>query len=156
MLNITSIQEYLDRIIFYETKDYMLVENKENTSTGIKKRILIVDDETLILSQLSNALRIFCDFQGEVKTVKSGREAVREISHCFCDICFLDINLPDLNGLEVMKKINELSPVTKIAIMTASLINNDMMKTIKDGASLLIEKPFDLSRIKTFVKQVLG
>ncbi len=119
------------------------------------KRILIVDDELLILSGLSKALHKLCNFQGEIKTVETAREAIDEISLCFYDICFLDIDLPDLNGLDVMKKINEISPETSIAIITALHIDDDMKRKIEEGASLFIPKPFDISQIKAFVKQAL-
>ena len=119
------------------------------------KRILIVDDAPLILSGLSKALYKLCNFQGEIKTVETGKNAIDEISRCFHDICFLDIDLPDLNGLDVMKKINEISPETSIAIMTALVIDDDMKRTIEEGASLFIEKPIDLSQIKVFVKEAL-
>ncbi len=119
------------------------------------KRILIVDDELLILSGLSKALHKLCNFQGEIKTVENGKDAIEEISRCFYDICFLDIKLPDLSGLEVMENINEISPETSVAIMTALVINDDMKRTIEEGASLFIEKPIDLSQIKAFVKEAL-
>ncbi len=119
-------------------------------------RILIIDDEPFILSQMSAALYNVCDFRGEVKTVENGKDAIKEIGHYFYNICFLDINLPDINGLDVMKKINEKSPETKIVIMTASLVTTDMKKTIEKEASLFIEKPFDIYQIKAFVKRVLG
>lgn len=119
------------------------------------KRILIVDDEPLILEGLSKAIHKLCNFQGEIKTVETGKDAINEISSCFYDICFLDIKLPDLSGLDVMKKINEISPETSVAIITALVINDDMKKTIEESASLFIEKPIDLSQIKTFVKQAL-
>ncbi len=122
-------------------------------STKSIKRILIVDDEQLIREGLSKALHKLCDFQGEIKTVGTAGEAIDEISLYFHDICFLDIDLPDLNGLDVMKKINEISPETRVAIITALTINDDMKRKIEKGASLFIPKPFDISQIKAFVKQ---
>lgn len=119
------------------------------------KRILIVDDEQLILEGLSKALHKLCNFQGEIKTVGTAGEAIDEISSCFYDICFLDIKLHDSSGLDVMKKINEISPETSVAIITALAMNGNMKRTIEEGASLFIPKPFDLSLIKVFVKQVL-
>lgn len=115
---------------------------------------MIVDDDKSILETMSKALRKVCNFRGEIKTVKSGEDAVEEVSHCFYNICFLDIKLPDLNGLDVMKRIKEISPETKIAIMTGSFVSDDMKRTIEEGASLFIEKPFDLSQIKPFVKGI--
>src|SRR4030067_485414 len=130
----------------------MLIKNKKDAS--IIKKILIVDDDQSILEVMPKALRKVCNFRGEIKTVKNGKDAIKEISDCFYNICFLDIKLPDLNGLDVMKKIKEISPETRIAIMSGSFITDDMKRAIEEGASLFIEKPFDLSQIKPFVKQV--
>ncbi|OGP66018.1 MAG: hypothetical protein A3K22_02775 [Deltaproteobacteria bacterium RBG_16_42_7] len=126
----------------------------KNQRRCLNNKILIVDDDKSILETMSKALRKVCNFRGEIKTVKNGEDAVEEISNCFYNICFLDIKLPDLNGLDVMKRIKEISPETRIAIMTGSVISDDMKRTIEEGASLFIEKPFDISRIKPFVKQV--
>ena len=67
------------------------------------KKILIVDDEVAILSGLSRTVRDLCGFHDEVRTVVNGREAIYETGCCFYDICFLDISLPDINGLLVKK-----------------------------------------------------
>jgi two-component SAPR family response regulator len=78
--------------------------SKKTKNTLAIKKILIVDDDKFILQTMSKALRRVCNFRGEIKTVKSGEDAVEEISNCFYNICFLDIKLPDLNGLDVMNK----------------------------------------------------
>lgn len=122
----------------------------------MKKRILIVDDEPLILSQMSRALHAICAFHGEIKIVGNGEDAIEEIRRLFFNICFLDIGLPDMNGLDVMKKINEISSDTRIAIMTGSYVTEDMQRTIDEGASLFLEKPFDFQQIKAFMNKVLG
>ena len=119
------------------------------------ERILIVDDEPLILTQMSKGLCQICGFHGEINTVKNGKEAIDEICRYFYKICFLDIGLPDINGLEVMKMINRMSPETKVVIMSAAYITEEMKKKIKEGASMFIEKPFDFDHIKTFMKQNL-
>ena len=119
------------------------------------KRILIVDAEPLILSQMPKGLCKFCDFHGEIKTVENGKESIDEICRYFYNICFLDIQLPDLNGLEVMDMINRMSPETSVVIMSSVHITEDMEKKIKEGASMIIEKPFDFYQIKTFMKQTL-
>jgi len=119
------------------------------------KKILIVDDEPLICSVLSRAICKFIDSPLEIITTERGEDALKKISEGFCDVCLLDINLPDLNGLDVMKKINEISPDTKIAIMTASCVDDDMKMTIEKGASLFLKKPVNLDKVKLFIKNIL-
>ncbi len=120
------------------------------------KKILIADDNQFFGSGLSKALRKFCDFHGEVKAVENGKDTIREIGSRFYDICLLDIKLPDLNGLDVMDKINEISPDTRIAIMTAGFISDDIRGRIDKGANQFLPKPVDISLLKAFVKRALG
>ena len=118
------------------------------------KKILIVDDDPFFLSSLSHAIQKLSGFEGEIKEVGNGADAIKEAGSCFYNLCFLDVNLPDINGLDVMKRINAISPKTKVAIMTASYLTEEIKKTIKETASLFIEKPPDLNQVNSFVKEV--
>jgi DNA-binding response OmpR family regulator len=118
------------------------------------KRILIVDDENLIRYSLSASLRQDDTY---VKAVACGKDALDEIDHIFYNLCFLDVNLPDINGLEIMKYIKKSSPATKIIIMTGGVVDEpEMLQSIQANANLLLPKPFDLDRIKLFVDRILG
>jgi YesN/AraC family two-component response regulator len=117
------------------------------------RKILIVDDENLIRFSISS---IFKDGETEVRTAANGGEALTAIGGSCFDLCFLDINLPDANGLDIMKKIREISPGTRIIVMTGGDVTNGMMRSIQENAHLLLTKPFDLYYIKTFVDQVLA
>lgn len=121
----------------------------------MNKKILIVDDELAILTGLSKALRELCGFLGEIRTVVSGREAVHEACSCFYDICFLDIKLPDINGLDVMRDIHYVSPETNIMLMSASHIRDDLKKIIEKGDAFYVDKPFNFSQIKHLLKAAL-
>lgn len=118
------------------------------------KRILIVDDENLIGYCLYASLRRDDTY---VKTVDCGKDAISEINHIFYNLCFLDVNLPDMNGLDIMKTIKRSSPDTKIIIMTGGVVDEpEMLRSIRANANLLIPKPFDLRRIKLFVERTIG
>lgn len=109
------------------------------------KKILIADNDILILYSLSKVLK---NSHVDVKTVQNSKEAIDEISACFYDLCFLDLYLPLINGLDVMIKAKELSPETKIIAMSSSDISADMQKEIKISARRFLPKPFDLHDIK--------
>ncbi len=115
------------------------------------RRILVVDDDSLILHVLEMALYGY----GEIKTVGTAEAALEEVGARFHDLCFLDIILPGLNGLEAMEKIRAISPGTKVVIMTASHLNNQMRQAIEECAYHLIEKPFKLAQIREIAKQAL-
>jgi CheY-like chemotaxis protein len=117
-------------------------------------KILIVDDESLIRHSLSAALR---QEDIEVKAVSCGADALEEVAACRYDLCFLDVNLPDLNGLDLMKTIKNSSPATKIIIMTAGVVDDpEAVRSIQTNANLFLAKPFDLDRVKQFVDRIIG
>jgi two-component system response regulator (stage 0 sporulation protein F) len=115
-------------------------------------KMIIVDDEFLIRYSLS---AVFKDPSTEVFAVADGKTAFECFHHCRLDLCFLDIHLPDMNGLEIMKKLRDISPSTRIIIMTGSVITDAMMGSIRGNAHCLISKPFDLDRVREAVDRVL-
>jgi len=117
------------------------------------KRILIIDDEPLIRYALSTGLRRNDYF---IKPVSCGQDAIVEICHFYYDLCFLDVNLAGLSGLDIMKTIKKISPSSKIIIMTAGEVDSEMLHDIQENANLLMGKPFDLDLVKEFVGCLLG
>lgn len=116
-------------------------------------RILIVDDETFLLQGLGKALESSAT---AVKVVETGSEALQEITSAPYHLCFLDINLPDINGMEVLKKIMELSPGTKVVMMTGGVITSGMQECIERNAYMFLTKPFDLLQVKMLARQIIG
>jgi CheY-like chemotaxis protein len=117
------------------------------------EKFLVVDDEYLIGYSLA---ALFKDAKREVLTAPDGRTALKAINENQFDLCFFDINLPDINGLDLMMKLRYCSPGTKIVIMTASEITESMMKAVQENAHLLVSKPFELERIKELVDRILA
>jgi DNA-binding NtrC family response regulator len=115
-------------------------------------RVLVMDDEPLIRDILSYILRNRSEEKIQIVTVATGAEALNEIRSGFFDLCFLDVNLPDMSGLRVMERIKTTANKTKVVVMTGSEITEAMRKQISEGADIFIEKPFDLSRIREVVK----
>lgn len=119
----------------------------------MEKKILIVDDEPLIRTALSS---VFRRDDMTVKTASNGEDALREIREERFDLCFIDIHLPDMNGLNIMSAVRAASPGTAVVIMTGSEVDAEMLSRISAGASLLMAKPFDLDRVKAFAAQILA
>ena len=118
----------------------------------VMKKILIVDDDPMIHFALTEVLRDLCD---EVKSVETGEGAVSEMGRSFYTLCFLDINLPDLNGIDLMKQMVEMSPDTKIIMMSGSRLDDALKREIYSRAEYFLPKPFDLFLVKAIVNQVL-
>ena len=111
---------------------------------GTNLRVLVVDDEPLILWGISK----FLGKSAVVKTSTNAEDALDEIGMQRYDLCFLDVILPGMTGLEAMKIINERSPSTKVVIMSGSSLDEEMKDQIEDLAYAFIEKPFGLSDIR--------
>ena len=119
---------------------------RKDRRTGL--RVLVVDDEPLIRYAISR----FLSEEGLLsKGVVTAEEALDEIRAQYYDFCFLDINLPGMTGLEAMEKINEISPATKVVIMTANFLSETTIEQIKDVSYAFLEKPFNLSQISNLV-----
>ena len=115
------------------------------------KNILLVDDEKFFLQHLDRALQ---SNSIEVKSVTTGNDALQEVAANPYHLCFLDICLPDLDGIEVLKKIAEISPKTKVVMMTAGDITNDMQKIIEKYAYMFLFKPFDLFQVRMLANSI--
>jgi len=113
-------------------------------------RILVVDDNSLLLMSLSRFLKK----KAAVKAVASAEEAIDEIVAQHYDLCFLDITLPGMTGLDALKIIKELSPITKVTIMTGNFLDEAMTRQIEETAYAFIEKPFELLHIQEVVNRV--
>ena len=113
-------------------------------------RVLVVDDEPLILDIVSR----FLSRNMTVKAVATAEDAIDEIVAQHYDLCFLDVILPGMTGLDAMKIINELSPTTLVALMTGKFLDEDMKKKIESTAYAFIEKPFELIHIMEVVDRV--
>lgn len=117
-----------------------------------RKKILIVDDEPLLLHGLGKALQ---NDAAEVVTTETGEAALKEVASSEFHLCFLDVCLPDMDGMEVLKRITALSPKTKVIMMSAGVINNSMKETIEEIAYMFIPKPFNLLQVRMLAKRMI-
>ena len=114
-------------------------------------KILIVDDEPLIRYSLAKTLTH--DWT-KVTAVTNGKDALSEIHSASYDICFLDVQLPDANGLELMKIVRDVSPATRIVIMTAGSMNDEQLQSLRNQDCYFFPKPFNLDEAQTLVAQI--
>jgi DNA-binding NtrC family response regulator len=110
-------------------------------------KILLIDDDEGLIHFLS---RFFQRKGYEVASCLNGTTAINEVSEKIFDLILLDYKMPELNGLETLKKIKGLQVKTPIIIMTAYGTTDLAIEAMKNGAYDYIVKPFerdDLSRI---------
>ena len=117
-----------------------------------KERILIVDDEKNIVSSLTG---ILSDEGYEISTTGDGVEALEIIQKDPPDLVLLDIWLPGMDGIEVLKTLKTYNSGVEVLIMSGHGTIDTAVKATKLGAQDFIEKPFSLDRITESIQNVL-
>ncbi|RME33438.1 MAG: sigma-54-dependent Fis family transcriptional regulator [Deltaproteobacteria bacterium] len=115
-----------------------------------KQRILVVDDEQLIRWSLEQNL----SKQGyDVVTAASGEDALRIVQQDAPDLVLLDIQLPGMNGLEVLEKIKDQDDDIIVIMVTALGVLETAVKAMRLGAYDYINKPFNLDELAIVIKK---
>jgi len=117
-----------------------------------KYRILVVDDEHLIRWSLEQSLKR----QGyEVATAASGEDALRALRDDPPDLMLLDVQLPGINGLDVLEKGKEIAEDVIVIMVTALGVLETAVKSMRMGAYDYINKPFNLDELAIVIKKAL-
>lgn len=115
-----------------------------------KNRILVVDDEKLISWSLAAMLK---KDGYEVDTAASGNEALRKFDSFNPELVMLDICLPDVNGLELLKRFKAANEDVYIIMVTAYANADSAVQALQYGAEDYFGKPFNLDAIKHVVNR---
>ena len=115
----------------------------------IMNKILIIDDQ----KPIRNALREILEFEKyDVDEASEGRMALKMIKSYPYDLIFCDIKMPQIDGIELLKKVTELKFLNPIIMISGHGDIETAVQTLKLGAYDYIEKPLDLNRVLTSVK----
>jgi len=107
-------------------------------------RILVVDDDLAVCRSIDRALRL----EGyEVLTVATGHDALEAVAQGSPDALVLDLQLPDLDGLQVCRRIREAGNDTPILMLTARHGIDDRVQGLDAGADDYLVKPFALEEL---------
>ncbi|MGW8160124.1 MAG: response regulator [Desulfoprunum sp.] len=118
------------------------------------KTVLVVDDEEDMLWMLQRNLNKGMK-DVEILAAKSGEEALAILSDKSVNLVITDINMPGMNGLDLLIEINNRYPQTGVIIMTAYPSNAYKNEAMMSGSLRFIEKPFDINDMRNTVEQVL-
>jgi DNA-binding NtrC family response regulator len=118
-----------------------------------KGKILVIDDEDIVLKSCHRALTP----EGyDVKIAKSGVEGLKMLENELFHVALIDVKMPDMDGMEVLKKIKERWPDVVVIIITGYSAIATAVSSIKLGAFDYIEKPFTPDGILSAIKKALG
>jgi DNA-binding response OmpR family regulator len=113
--------------------------------------VLFVEDDIEVKNRVSGSLRVY--FR-DVYEAQDGKEGLELYYKHKPDILFLDINLPKLSGLEMLKKIRETDPVTKAVMLTAHSETEVLLQSIDLKISKYIIKPLNRKTLKQTVEML--
>jgi len=116
------------------------------------ERILVVEDEDAIRDLVATALR-FTGFP--VSTVASGRAAIAEIRNERFDLLILDVNLPDIDGFEITRKIRADGNNVAVIFLTARDDLGDLKTGFTAGGDDYLTKPFSLEELMLRIDAIL-
>src|SRR6202046_5859349 len=107
-------------------------------------KVLVVDDDPSLLK----ALRIGLTARGDdVIVAHSGAEAINQVALAGPDLVILDLGLPDLDGLEVCRRVREFSDVP-IVVLSAYGDEHRKVEALDSGADDFITKPFGMAELE--------
>jgi len=114
-----------------------------------ESKILIVDDD----KNVTVFLEMFLKQKGyaQVRMVTTGEDALKAIQEDNIKLALLDIRLPDIDGVEVLRKIKRINKDISVIMITAFPDEKLAQEAMADGACDYIIKPFDLTRLKASV-----
>ncbi len=116
------------------------------------EKILIVDDNDILRFTLTELLT---ESGFECKAVEDGNAALKEIKNHQYEIVILDMRLPGMNGLEILKKINEITKSISVIMLTAFGDIKTAVEAMKLGAQDFITKPFDNDAMIMTIRKTL-
>jgi FixJ family two-component response regulator len=114
--------------------------------------ILIVDDEKTIRLAMSMALE---KLDIPVETAASGEEALAKVAQGGYELMLLDVRLPGLDGMEVLRQVSQQLPELKVIIITAYGSIDLAVEAMKLGAVDFLQKPFDAGQVREVVRRIL-
>ncbi len=119
----------------------------------VAKSVLIVDDEKNIRMTLSQALEVL---NLESDTAVNGEEALTKLEEKPFGLILLDLKMPGMDGMEVLRRVRETRPDIKVVIITAHGTIESAVAALKLGAVDFIQKPFAPREIRELVTRVLS
>src|SRR2546426_54232 len=116
-----------------------------------RSRILVVDDEI----GPRESLRMLLKPAHEIRTAESARAALQELEQFRPDLVILDIKMPEVDGLEVLRRIKRIDPAIEVVMITAYASLETVKLALSHGAFEYLIKPFSRQDLEDIVRRAL-
>ncbi len=125
----------------------------DNSGINEEPKILLVEDDPKLGKTLSDVLKAKGYRPIAVLTGEEGIEATKEDDDL--SLALIDLKLPDISGIEVLKGIKKNSPRTEVIILTAYASLESAMEAVNLGAFSYLQKPYDMERLLLDIRRAL-
>lgn len=120
----------------------------------MNRKILLVDDSVSIRESVA----FFLEQQGfEVKKAEDGEKALEYLTNYLPDLIITDLHMPNMNGIELIKKIRSTPPISKLPtiLLTTETLKEKKLQAKKAGATGWINKPFEQERLLKVINKLV-
>ena len=118
----------------------------------VRPRVLVVDDDRAILT-LVGSVALAEGF--DVATTVDGTDALQQLGTRPADLVLVDLRMPNVTGLEVLRAIREINARCRVVLMSGHATIDSAVMAVKLGATDYMTKPFDLHRLRELLSTVV-
>ena len=123
-------------------------------TTEVKLRIVIIDDHTLFREGLQSLLsRHGIEV---VASISDGREGIRQVRELKPDIVLLDVRMPGMSGLEVLKQLQQIRRESPVVMLTTSGDERDLVEALRSGAKGYLLKDMEPDDVVAALREIVG
>lgn len=115
-------------------------------------KVLVVDDDKVLQQSVRHALEYH---QFQVQTADNGRDALQAVYRDKFDLVVMDVNMPEMDGLQALTEMKKHDPSLIVLILTAYSNVNDAVRAVKEGAYNYLEKPISSENLVALIKRAL-
>jgi len=112
---------------------------------------MIVSNKILVIDDNKDFADVFCDIlkanEYEAETCYGGKEALEKTKEDIFDLVFLDIRMPEMDGVQTLKEIKKIKPEVKVIMMTGYSVDEMVESALEAKASGIIHKPFEIDKV---------
>ena len=118
----------------------------------VQPRIAVIDDEAIVCREIKRGLQ---KDGYQVETFSAGESGIRRLKQIPFDLVLCDLVLPDCNGLDVLKTIKNLFPLTEVIIITGYGSVDTAIQAIQTGAYHYVTKPVKMAELRSLVARAI-
>jgi DNA-binding NtrC family response regulator len=115
-----------------------------------KIKVLVVDDEQVVRDFLGRFLTLKSAI---VRIAEDGFRAIEVFRQEKFDLVFLDVKMPQMDGLETFRELKKIDPQAKCIMMTGYAVDDLLEQAEQEGAAQSIKKPFDINQITSLLER---